>query len=155
MTHPISLFRKGVVRVIIATGMSHDPLITFYHLSYICYLLGTLALGINAPAKTTVFCGDSPFLTALMVSSWNLLRIRLNSLPPVEVSSMRRSCRSARFWSTRKCDFLRFTHRASSANHLVEIALARRNFSFNIHTDSTALQPTRWVTKCWLRSQGC
>lgn len=28
---------------------------------------GTLALGINAPARTTVFCDDSPFLTALMV----------------------------------------------------------------------------------------
>ncbi|KAI0073118.1 P-loop containing nucleoside triphosphate hydrolase protein [Panus rudis PR-1116 ss-1] len=40
-----SLFRLGFVRVVIATG--------------------TLALGINAPAKTTVFCGDSPFLTAL------------------------------------------------------------------------------------------
>ncbi len=31
--------------------------------------LGTLALGINAPTKTSVFCGDSPFLTALMVRS--------------------------------------------------------------------------------------
>ncbi len=31
-------------------------------------LLGTLALGINAPAKSSVFCGDSPFLTALTVS---------------------------------------------------------------------------------------
>ncbi|KAG1729573.1 hypothetical protein EDB19DRAFT_1938407 [Suillus lakei] len=41
-----SLFRRGFVRVIFATG--------------------TLALGINAPAKTSVFCGDSPFLTALM-----------------------------------------------------------------------------------------
>ncbi|KAJ7045103.1 hypothetical protein C8F04DRAFT_1343667 [Mycena alexandri] len=41
-----SLFRQGFVRVMIATG--------------------TLALGINAPAKTAVFCGDSPFLTALM-----------------------------------------------------------------------------------------
>ncbi|KAF8155693.1 hypothetical protein B0H34DRAFT_506081 [Crassisporium funariophilum] len=41
-----SLFRKGFVRVMISTG--------------------TLALGINAPAKTSVFCGDSPFLTALM-----------------------------------------------------------------------------------------
>ncbi|KAF8812130.1 P-loop containing nucleoside triphosphate hydrolase protein [Phlegmacium glaucopus] len=41
-----SLFRRGVLRVVIATG--------------------TLALGINAPAKTTVFCGDSPYLTALM-----------------------------------------------------------------------------------------
>ncbi|TFK38254.1 hypothetical protein BDQ12DRAFT_684235 [Crucibulum laeve] len=41
-----SLFRQGFVRIVIATG--------------------TLALGINAPAKTTVFCGDSPFLTALM-----------------------------------------------------------------------------------------
>ncbi|TFY68503.1 hypothetical protein EVJ58_g983 [Rhodofomes roseus] len=41
-----SLFRLGVVRVVVATG--------------------TLALGINAPARTSVFCGDSPFLTALM-----------------------------------------------------------------------------------------
>ncbi|EGO30017.1 hypothetical protein SERLADRAFT_413254 [Serpula lacrymans var. lacrymans S7.9] len=41
-----SLFRQGFLRVVIATG--------------------TLALGINAPAKTSVFCGDSPFLTALM-----------------------------------------------------------------------------------------
>jgi ATP-dependent RNA helicase DDX60 len=49
-----SLFRRGFLRVVIATG--------------------TLALGINAPAKTTVFCGDSPFLTALMVSDiWNLI----------------------------------------------------------------------------------
>ncbi|KAJ7157241.1 hypothetical protein C8R46DRAFT_1004148 [Mycena filopes] len=40
------LFRQGFIRVMIATG--------------------TLALGINAPAKTTVFCGDSPYLTALM-----------------------------------------------------------------------------------------
>ncbi|KAG1725071.1 uncharacterized protein EDB91DRAFT_1169407 [Suillus paluster] len=29
-------------------------------------LTNTLALGINAPTKTSVFCGDSPFLTALM-----------------------------------------------------------------------------------------
>ncbi|KAJ7605051.1 hypothetical protein DFH06DRAFT_1275646 [Mycena polygramma] len=28
--------------------------------------VGTLAMGINAPAKTAVFCGDSPYLTALM-----------------------------------------------------------------------------------------
>lgn len=41
-----SLFREGFIRVVIATG--------------------TLALGINAPAKTSVFCGDSPYLTALM-----------------------------------------------------------------------------------------
>ncbi|KAF8958161.1 hypothetical protein BDZ97DRAFT_66327 [Flammula alnicola] len=41
-----SLFRQGFVRVMIATG--------------------TLALGINAPTKTSVFCGDSPYLTALM-----------------------------------------------------------------------------------------
>ncbi|KAL0960256.1 hypothetical protein HGRIS_011887 [Hohenbuehelia grisea] len=41
-----SLFRQGFIRVVIATG--------------------TLALGINAPTKTSVFCGDSPFLTALM-----------------------------------------------------------------------------------------
>ncbi|KDQ52162.1 hypothetical protein JAAARDRAFT_73245 [Jaapia argillacea MUCL 33604] len=41
-----SLFRLGFLRVVIATG--------------------TLALGINAPTKTSVFCGDSPFLTALM-----------------------------------------------------------------------------------------
>ncbi|OAX31611.1 P-loop containing nucleoside triphosphate hydrolase protein, partial [Rhizopogon vinicolor AM-OR11-026] len=41
-----SLFRRGFIRVIFATS--------------------TLALGINAPTKTSVFCGDSPFLTALM-----------------------------------------------------------------------------------------
>ncbi|KAI0720199.1 P-loop containing nucleoside triphosphate hydrolase protein [Cerioporus squamosus] len=41
-----SLYRSGYLRVVIATG--------------------TLALGINAPTKTSVFCGDSPFLTALM-----------------------------------------------------------------------------------------
>ncbi|KAJ6489614.1 hypothetical protein C8R47DRAFT_1177216 [Mycena vitilis] len=41
-----SLFRQGFIRVMIATG--------------------TLAMGINAPAKTAVFCGDSPYLTALM-----------------------------------------------------------------------------------------
>ncbi|EJD43845.1 P-loop containing nucleoside triphosphate hydrolase protein [Auricularia subglabra TFB-10046 SS5] len=40
------LFRLKFVRVMISTG--------------------TLALGINAPARTTVFCGDSPYLTALM-----------------------------------------------------------------------------------------
>ncbi|KAI5888019.1 P-loop containing nucleoside triphosphate hydrolase protein [Schizophyllum commune H4-8] len=40
------LFRIGYIRVMICTG--------------------TLALGINAPAKTAVFAGDSPFLTALM-----------------------------------------------------------------------------------------
>ncbi|KAI0262214.1 P-loop containing nucleoside triphosphate hydrolase protein [Gloeopeniophorella convolvens] len=39
------LFRVGFLRVVIATS--------------------TLALGINAPTKTSVFCGDSPFLTAL------------------------------------------------------------------------------------------
>ncbi|PFH46597.1 hypothetical protein AMATHDRAFT_69528 [Amanita thiersii Skay4041] len=41
-----SLFRQRFIRVLISTG--------------------TLALGINAPAKTTVFVGDSPYLTALM-----------------------------------------------------------------------------------------
>lgn len=39
------LFRKGFIRVVIATG--------------------TLALGINMPCKTVVFSGDSVFLTAL------------------------------------------------------------------------------------------
>lgn len=39
------LFRRGYLRVIVATG--------------------TLALGINMPCKTVVFCGDSIFLTAL------------------------------------------------------------------------------------------
>ncbi|CAE6514901.1 unnamed protein product [Rhizoctonia solani] len=41
-----SLFRLGYCRVVISTG--------------------TLALGINAPAKSAIFLGDSPFLTALM-----------------------------------------------------------------------------------------
>lgn len=36
-------------------------------LTSLCTMIGTLALGINAPARTSVFCGDSPFLTALMV----------------------------------------------------------------------------------------
>ncbi|KZV68765.1 P-loop containing nucleoside triphosphate hydrolase protein [Peniophora sp. CONT] len=40
------LFRLRFLSVVIATG--------------------TLALGINAPTRTSVFCGDSPFLTALM-----------------------------------------------------------------------------------------
>ncbi|KAI9655950.1 MAG: hypothetical protein M1829_000460 [Trizodia sp. TS-e1964] len=39
------LFRKGYLRVVVATG--------------------TLSLGINMPCKTVVFCGDSIFLTAL------------------------------------------------------------------------------------------
>ncbi|KAF9270868.1 P-loop containing nucleoside triphosphate hydrolase protein [Marasmius fiardii PR-910] len=41
-----NLFRQGFISVMISTG--------------------TLALGINAPAKTSVFTGDSPYLTALM-----------------------------------------------------------------------------------------
>ncbi|KIJ46122.1 hypothetical protein M422DRAFT_165687 [Sphaerobolus stellatus SS14] len=40
-----TLFRLGFLRVVIATG--------------------TLALGINAPCKTAIFCGDSTYLTAL------------------------------------------------------------------------------------------
>ncbi|VDC05091.1 unnamed protein product [Peniophora sp. CBMAI 1063] len=40
------LFRLRFLTVVIATG--------------------TLALGINAPTRTSVFCGDSPYLTALM-----------------------------------------------------------------------------------------
>lgn len=44
-----SLFRRGIIRVMISTG--------------------TLALGINAPTRTSVFCGDSPYLTALMVGN--------------------------------------------------------------------------------------
>lgn len=39
------LFRKGYIRIVIATG--------------------TLALGINMPCATVVFSGDSVFLTAL------------------------------------------------------------------------------------------
>lgn len=50
----LSLFRAGFLRVVIATG--------------------TLALGINAPAKTAVFCGDSPYLTALQVSRFHTYR---------------------------------------------------------------------------------
>lgn len=39
------LFRAGFLRVVVATG--------------------TLALGINMPASTVIFCGDSVYLTAL------------------------------------------------------------------------------------------
>jgi hypothetical protein len=48
----------------IATGATHF----LCRLNSIDANIGTLALGINAPAKTAVFCGDSPFLTALMAS---------------------------------------------------------------------------------------
>ncbi|KAK0440417.1 uncharacterized protein EV420DRAFT_1315927 [Desarmillaria tabescens] len=41
-----NLFRRGYIRVMISDG--------------------TLALGINAPTRTSVFCGDSPSLSALM-----------------------------------------------------------------------------------------
>ncbi|KAH7332992.1 hypothetical protein B0J17DRAFT_771475 [Rhizoctonia solani] len=50
-----SLFRLGYCRVVISTGKW----------SHWCSL-STLALGINAPAKSAIFLGDSPFLTALM-----------------------------------------------------------------------------------------
>jgi ATP-dependent RNA helicase DDX60 len=59
-----SLFRQGFVRVVIATGTLFDKC---YCSVYLTSHTGTLALGINAPAKTSAFCGDSPFLTALMV----------------------------------------------------------------------------------------
>ena len=67
------MFRLGAVRVVIATGMQSMPLgiIVSGLLTHVIDCLvykGTLALGINAPARTSVFCGDSPFLTALMVS---------------------------------------------------------------------------------------
>ncbi|KAF8671655.1 P-loop containing nucleoside triphosphate hydrolase protein [Rhizoctonia solani] len=69
-----SLFRLGYCRVVISTG--------------------TLALGINAPAKSVVFLGDSPYLTALMyrqlgkVIFYNLpldriYRLMLSRLPPL------------------------------------------------------------------------
>ena len=52
-----SLYRSGYLRVVIATG--------------------TLALGINAPTKTSVFCGDSPYLTALMVRIESKNRVQM------------------------------------------------------------------------------
>ncbi|KZP15488.1 P-loop containing nucleoside triphosphate hydrolase protein [Athelia psychrophila] len=45
-----NLFRQGFVRVVIAHSTTYAE----------------LALGINAPTKTSVFCGYSPFLTGLM-----------------------------------------------------------------------------------------
>ena len=60
-----SLFRQGSVQVVIATGMS----ILLRWFLVFDEPSGTLALGINAPTKTVVFCGDSPYLTALMVST--------------------------------------------------------------------------------------
>jgi hypothetical protein len=63
---PSSLFRVGFVRVVIATG-SHFGILFPLHL--LTNASGTLALGINAPTKTAVFCGDSPYLTALMAST--------------------------------------------------------------------------------------
>ncbi|KAJ3744995.1 hypothetical protein DFH05DRAFT_1397236 [Lentinula detonsa] len=50
----VFLFRQGYIRVMISTGIQAHV---------IC--VDTLALGINAPARTSVFCGDSPYLTAL------------------------------------------------------------------------------------------
>lgn len=60
-----SLFRQGFIRVMISTGTLLGLFI--YAINPNPFFVGTLALGINAPARTSVFCGDSPFLTALMV----------------------------------------------------------------------------------------
>ncbi|KAJ7084759.1 hypothetical protein C8R43DRAFT_1115430 [Mycena crocata] len=53
------------------------------HLSrQVLTIVCTLALGINAPAKSAVFCGDSPFLTALMVKGYFLSQNLLNADVP-------------------------------------------------------------------------
>ena len=58
------LFRLKFVRIVIATGKLCSHRLRF---RADASSEGTLALGINAPARTTVFCGDSPYLTALTV----------------------------------------------------------------------------------------
>lgn len=63
----LSLYRMGYIQVVIATG-THGHIQLLQLVAYTFPLSGTLALGINAPTRTSVFYGDSPYLTALMVS---------------------------------------------------------------------------------------
>ena len=52
MTHPLSLFRQGVVRVVIATGMFHGFLITFFFIFELyLFLVRNLGFGYQCPGQ--------------------------------------------------------------------------------------------------------
>jgi len=107
-------------------------------------LSGTLALGINAPTRTVVFCGDSPYLTALMVCIDILNLDFAAKLHIFQVPSMCRSCRSSWIRSERQCGVLWRTNRPCTPAGLVEAPDSRGKLSCHSNDDSPIVQFIGW-----------